>query len=209
MDYSVHNDYTRLEMARPKEFERETALQRAIAVFSQHGYEGTSTEALLRAMGINRQSMYDTYGDKRQLYLEALQRYVASSVSDQLRALNAPPAAIRGLAAHLDDVVDRALVEARPSCLGLGAICEFGRSDPHVTKLTDAAARNLIAALERRIAEAKSAGDVSKEVDVTEAAQFIAATITGIKMAARAGASARTLRGIARMALRSLSGARS
>jgi AcrR family transcriptional regulator len=195
-------------MARPKEFERGTALQRAIGVFSEHGYEGTSTEALLDAMGINRQSMYDTFGDKHRLYLEALRRYVADSVSDQLRALRASTSAIRGLEAHLNDVVNRASADPSPSCLGLSAICEFGRSDPEVTRASETAARTFRSALERRIAEAKTAGDVSKDVDVTEAAHFITAAIAGIKMAARAGASLGTLRAIARMTLRSLSRAR-
>jgi AcrR family transcriptional regulator len=82
-------------MARPKEFERETALQESIRVLSEHGYEGTSTEALLEIMGINRQSMYDTFGDKWRLYLEALQRYTADSISDQLRVLNAARSAVK------------------------------------------------------------------------------------------------------------------
>jgi AcrR family transcriptional regulator len=192
-------------MARPKEFERGSALQRAIGVFAQQGYDGTSTEELLDAMGINRQSMYDTFGDKRQLYLESLQRYVADSVRDQLRALKGPTSAIDGLRAHLDDFVARAVTDPSPSCLGLSALCEFGRSDPEVTKVSDAAARAIHSALERRLAQAKAQGDVSKNVDVTDAAHFIAATIAGIKLAARAGASPRTLRGIARLALRSLS----
>ena len=67
-------------MARHKEFDLDTALTAAIHVFSQHGYEGTSTDDLLMAMKISRQSMYDTFGDKRRLYLEALERYNANSV---------------------------------------------------------------------------------------------------------------------------------
>jgi AcrR family transcriptional regulator len=191
-------------MARPKEFERETALQEAIKVFSEHGYEGTSTEALLEIMGINRQSMYDTFGDKWRLYLEALQRYTADSVSDQLRVLNAAPSAIKGLEAHLNYAVDRAIADPSPRCLGVSAICEFGRSNPEVKMLTETAGRTVLSALERRIADAKRDGAVPKEVVVTEAASFIHATLAGIKVAARAGATPASLRGIARMALRSL-----
>lgn len=191
-------------MARPKEFERETALQEAIGVFSEHGYEGTSTDALLQIMGISRQSMYDTFGDKWRLYLEALQRYTADSISDQLRALNSEPSAIKGLEAHLNHAVGLAIDDPSPACLGLSAVCEFGRSDPEVRMLTDTAGRTILSALERRISEAKMDGDVPADVDVTEAASFIHATLAGIKMAARAGASPETLRGIARMALRSL-----
>ena len=191
-------------MARPKEFERDTALQEAIRVFSDHGYEGTSTDALLRIMGISRQSMYDTFGDKWCLYLESLQRYTADSISDQLRVLNSALSAMKGLEAHLNHAVDRAIADPSPACLGLSAICEFGRSDPEVKMLTDTAGRTLLSALERRISEAKTDGDVAKDVDVIEAASFVQATLAGIKIAARAGASPETLRGIARMALRSL-----
>jgi TetR/AcrR family transcriptional repressor of nem operon len=83
-------------MARPKEFDRDIALQQAIKVFSNHGYEGTSTDALLKAMRISRQSLYDTFGDKRRLYLEALQRYNADSVSDLIGAMNASPSSLAG-----------------------------------------------------------------------------------------------------------------
>ncbi len=61
-------------MARPKQFDRETALAIAIEVFADHGYEGASTETLLNVNGLNRPSLYDTYGSQRQLYLKALQR---------------------------------------------------------------------------------------------------------------------------------------
>ena len=69
-------------MARSKEFDRDAALQAAILTFAARGFEGTSTDDLLLAMGIGRRSMYDTFGDKRQLYLAALRRYAADSHSD-------------------------------------------------------------------------------------------------------------------------------
>ena len=62
-------------MARPKEFDRDEALAKAITVFTSYGYEGTYTEILLKGMGIGRRSMLSTFGDKRRLYLEALGRY--------------------------------------------------------------------------------------------------------------------------------------
>src|SRR6266436_309487 len=117
-------------MARPKEFEREMALQGAIGVFSQHGYKGTSTDVLTQAMGINRQSMYDTFGDKWRLYLEALQHYVADSVSNQLRALSSASSPVKGLEAMLNSAVSLAIADPEPKCLGISAVCEFGRSDP-------------------------------------------------------------------------------
>src|SRR2546423_4201723 len=62
-------------MARHKEFDRDEALQKAMEVFWSHGYEAASIQELVKQMGINRQSLYDTFGDKHALYLAALDRY--------------------------------------------------------------------------------------------------------------------------------------
>ena len=191
-------------MARPREFESEAALKKAIEAFSEHGYEGTSTDALLLAMGISRQSMYGAFGDKKRLYLEALQRYTADSISNQLRILSSTPSPMKGLEAMLDLAVSLAIADPEPKCLGISAVCEFGRSDPEVTMITDMASRTMLFGLERRISEARASGEISKSVDAQIAAQFIMATLAGIKIAARAGATAESLRGIARMAIRGL-----
>lgn len=191
-------------MSRPKAFDRETALQGAIPVFSDLGYDGTSTEVLLKAMGISRQSMYDTFGDKRRLYLEALQHYAAGHVAEHLRTLNGAPSPLRGIEAMFEAMVLKSTREGEPGCLGIGAVCEFGRSDDEVSLLTDTAGRTLQSALEHRIAEAKAAGETDSELDVRTAAQFIAATLSALKISARGGASADALRGLARMAIRSL-----
>src|ERR1700756_1690606 len=64
-----------LVMARPKEFDPERALAKAMNLFWRLGYENTSLEALMKEMGIAKQSLYDTFGDKRSLYLKALAYY--------------------------------------------------------------------------------------------------------------------------------------
>jgi TetR/AcrR family transcriptional repressor of nem operon len=62
-------------MARPRELDAEQALDAAISVFREHGYEGSSAQLLVDAMGIGRQSLYATFGDKWQLYRSAVRRY--------------------------------------------------------------------------------------------------------------------------------------
>jgi len=188
-----------LAMARPREFDRDAALGNAISAFAEHGYEGTSTDLLLDAMNISRQSLYNAFGDKRQLYLEALRTYAARSLAEQMQAL-AGGSPLAGIEAML-----RAFI-LRPSktCLGVSAICEFGHSDPEITKLNDSAAKALRAALERRIAEGKAAGEIDGGIDAAAAAHFLLATLSGIKVAARGGASLQSLRDVMRMALRSL-----
>jgi TetR/AcrR family transcriptional repressor of nem operon len=193
-----------ITMARPKEFERDMALDDAITMFCDHGFEGTSTDALLGKMGISRQSLYDTFGDKRQLYLKALQRYVDDSVAIQIAALNEPSSPLKGVEAVLLAMASKAAIAGAPGCMGIGAICEFGQSDAEVSALIAASGKRLSSALERRLAEAKTKGETGKDVDPRAAAQFVKATVTGMKVAARGGATADTLRNIARMALRGL-----
>lgn len=191
-------------MARPKEFDRDVVLAHAIGVFAQHGFEGSSTEDLLAAMGISRQSLYDTFGGKWPLYLAALQRYVSDSVGAQLLVLEGAPGALDGVTALLTQAAAKAGADPAPACLGIGAICEFGRSEPELQSLTETSGRLMVKALERRLGEAARDGLVARDLDVTAAAEFVMATLTGIKVAARAGASLHSLQGIARMALRSL-----
>jgi len=191
-------------VARPKEFDRDAALQAAVNVFCDRGFEGTSTEDLLHAMCISRQSLYDTFGDKRQLYLESLQQYVATSIAEQIRALNSEATVLAGLEAALLAFASKSGKSGTPGCMGIGATCEFGMSDPDVTALIATADKALQASLERRIADGKSSGEISPEVDPRAAAHFIKATFAGIKLAARGGAAVTSLHAIAQMALRSL-----
>ena len=188
-------------MARTKEFDRDATLQRAIDLFSQHGFEGTSTQALLEAMGISRQSLYDTYGDKWRLYLESLQRYVGDSVGGHLLALEGAGGGLAAVESFLVRAVDQASAAAAPACLGVGAVCEFGRASPDVVALTERSARLLAAALRRRLREGLPK---ASDAELDESTDFLMATLTGIKVAARAGLPRDKLLGIARRALRGL-----
>jgi TetR/AcrR family transcriptional regulator, transcriptional repressor for nem operon len=190
-----------LFVPRTKEFERDEALQAATKQFADHGFEGTSTDMLLAAMGISRQSLYDTFGDKRQLYLTALTEYARSNVGGLIRTMNTAASPRKGIEAAFLQFAAR---PPREGCLGVSSICEFGRSDEAVTRCNAGAGAVLLGAFERRLADAKLLGEVAAELDVHEAAQFLVATLSGLKVSARGGTPPKTLRAIALMALRSL-----
>jgi AcrR family transcriptional regulator len=189
-------------MARPLEFDPDHALDAAIAVFSSHGYEGSSTAELLNRMGIARQSLYGAFGDKRRLFLKALERYNANSIAELAAALGSKANAVEALEAAL-------LAFARPDghteagCLGLGSIAEFGRSDTEINAINDASAKTLLQALASRIREGVAAGELTA-IDADEAARYLLTVRAGLKMAARGGASFETLAATVRMALRGL-----
>ncbi|HMF75143.1 MAG TPA: TetR/AcrR family transcriptional regulator [Bryobacteraceae bacterium] len=191
-------------MARPKEFDRDEALQKAIGVFCEKGYAAASTDELMHAMKISRQSMYDTYGDKRQLYLEAFRRYAADSVSEQISHLEKSSSPLAGIEKMLVAFATRTERDGITGCMGINAVCEFGRSDPEVTALGNAESVRLSAALEQAVRQAKAKKEISKTVEEATAAQFLQATLAGLKVAAKAGADTKALKSIAHFALRSL-----
>src|SRR6202166_2628716 len=88
-------------MARPREFDAEQALDAAISVFREHGYEGSSAQLLVDAMGIGRQSLYATFGDKWQLYRSAVRRYGMGECAAHFVALRSGVRALDGIDAML------------------------------------------------------------------------------------------------------------
>src|SRR5258706_9867192 len=88
-------------MARPREFDRDEVLERAMSVFWSKGFTATSTSDLVEAMQIGRQSMYDSFGDKRALYLEALAQYQQQSVTAHIGRLRSGKTALAGIEAML------------------------------------------------------------------------------------------------------------
>src|SRR5260370_2070697 len=116
-------------MARPKEFDRGIAGERAMSVFWSKGYAATSTDDLLQAMKIGRQSMYDTFGDKRSLYVEALERYQLESVAGHIKRLRSVASPLAGIEALLVGVISLDRATRERGCMGVGAISEFGNAD--------------------------------------------------------------------------------
>jgi TetR/AcrR family transcriptional repressor of nem operon len=191
-------------MARPRAFDRDQVLDVAIGVFREKGFDGTSTEDLVTAMNIGRQSLYATFGDKRSLYLEALQRYSSDSVSARIRAARNAISPIQVIEQLLLGFVEQPSGVEANACLGVNAICEFGTSDADVSRIGRESGRTLQRFLERTFREARAMGEIDDTVDPKAAAQFIAATLTGMKVSARGGVDPSALRNIARFALRSL-----
>jgi TetR/AcrR family transcriptional regulator, transcriptional repressor for nem operon len=187
-------------MARPKEFVEEEALDAAIELFREHGFEGTSSEMLVRSLRIGRQSLYDTFGDKWQIYLSSVRRYVNAETRAHVLSLRSGPHSIDGIRA----MIDRVVADAAQSCLGINSICEFGRGRPDLADIHDAAAGAISTAVVTRVREAQTEGDVSSELDAKDAALFLLASVTGIRVAARGGATAKELRALGRLAMRAL-----
>src|ERR687894_1938309 len=98
-------------MARHKEFNRDEALGRAMEVFWSRGYEAASVGELVEHMGINRQSLYDTFGDKHSLYLQALDRYEQVESRKLFEVLQRPASVKKAFKDLFNGVVEGSLCD--------------------------------------------------------------------------------------------------
>ena len=193
-------------MARPKEFDQDRALHKAIRLFSQQGFAATSTDELMRSMDIGRQSMYDTFGDKRALFLRALALYVTESVHSIGVELDRNGSALSAVRNALVSFAERNDLSSSEGCMGLNAIGEFGQRDADVTRITRNAARIQHQNLMKVFARAKLQGELDADADPEAMADFFESTLAGIRMAAKAGKSRQALRKVAAFAGRAFMG---
>jgi AcrR family transcriptional regulator len=188
-------------MARPREFDREQALESAERVFWAKGYASTSTEDLLAAMGIGRQSLYNAFGDKRALYLEALERYQRATLSGHLQRLKAPASPLTGIEALLLGLIAEDDDQRAMGCMGVGAVGEFGAGDSVLAELRAKVGPPVFSCLVERLREGQAQGEVDPAMDAEAAAGFVQMTMTGLQLAARSGAGVDALRSLAHFAV--------
>jgi AcrR family transcriptional regulator len=187
-------------MVRPKQFEIDAAIDAAVTVFREHGYEGTSAQMLVAAMGIGRQSLYDTFGDKWGVYRAAVRRYGQQEVGAHRAALATGSRAIDGLRAMLARVV----AQARQGCLGVSSIVEFGTDKSDIQEIRAAESTSLRNAIRTAILIGQAEGDIAATLDPDELATFFVASMSGIRVAARGGASADHVAAIADLSIRAI-----
>ncbi|MDM0066594.1 TetR/AcrR family transcriptional regulator [Variovorax sp. J31P207] len=184
-------------MVRPREFDKEEVLQKATRVFWEHGFSASSTDLLLKEMSIGRQTLYNTFGDKRQLYLEVLRSYQEQALSGHLERLNTPESPLQGIRqlllglAPADDSI-RAL-----GCFGVGSVGEFGTSDPVLMAARASIQAVLQRRIESRVREGQNLGELDASLSAKEVAAFIQTAMVGLQISARAGADVRGMHAIA------------
>jgi TetR/AcrR family transcriptional regulator, transcriptional repressor for nem operon len=188
-------------MVRPREFDRDAALERAMQVFWVKGFATTSTEDLVAAMGIGRQSLYNAFGDKRRLYLEALETYQQRTTAGQLKRLSKPASALDGIQDLLGGLIAEDDTRRAMGCMGVNAVAEFSTSDADLAVLRAKVGPPLAQRLVDRIREGRATGEFDLAMAAAQAAAFIQMTMSGIQLAARAGTGAEDLRTMARFAV--------
>jgi AcrR family transcriptional regulator len=187
---------------RPRTFDADAALDRALEVFWRQGYEGTTLSDLTAAMGINRPSLYAAFGSKDQLFTRVLDRYLTGPGAFAEQALDAPTA--REVVERLAyGAVDLTTGPRTPhGCLSVNTVQACGPEAEPARRDAIARRRGSRTALKRRLERARREGDLPPDANPAELAGFVTMLTDGIAVQAAAGASRAELRRVVATALR-------
>ncbi|MFE9682865.1 TetR/AcrR family transcriptional regulator [Streptomyces sp. NPDC006285] len=186
---------------RPRSFDRETALEKAILAFWEHGYEGTSVSDLTEVMGIGAPSLYAAFGDKRSLFEEVVTAYGARYGSFGERALAEEPTVRAAVERMLREAAAEYTEPGRPpGCLVVHAATNC--TTPEVEESLRARRNANIAAIESRIRAGVAAGELPADTDAAALARHTGAMIQGMSQQARDGATKEELEAVAELAAR-------
>src|SRR6267154_3085880 len=195
-----------MAMGRPRAFDMDQALERALQVFWRKGYEGTSLTDLTEAMGINPPSLYAAFGNKEGLFHKAVERYVAERGKFWAEAMNEPTAraAVERLMRHSADFLTD---KCNPGgCLLVqGALSCSDQATPVKRALASRRATGE-ARLRDRFERAKSDGDLPAEVDPTDLARYVMTMMEGMAIQAASGTTREALQRVVDVTLRSFPG---
>ena len=189
-------------IGRPLSFDRDAALHQAMLLFWRHGYEGTSLSDLTAAMGVTSPSIYAAFGDKRRLFLEAVDRYLTGPVT--AKSIIADAATARDAAAGLlhASVAGFTGADTPPGCLLASATISCSAAAMDVQKALAARRQGIEADLRARILQALAIGELPAGTDAEALAGHVMAVIQGLSTLARDGASRQKLTRVADIAMK-------
>lgn len=189
-------------MGRPKEFDVDEAVDKAIGAFRRTGYEGTSTQDLCDATGLCRSSIYHTFGSKRELYERALRRYSQRRSGELIEVLRTDRPVRERIAGLFARVIDNETgpVDER-GCLTVSAVVELGGRDDDLTAEARESFQRLSGELRCALEAGQCAGEIGTAADPAALADFLQASIGGLRVMARGGAERAQLERIAQVAL--------
>jgi TetR/AcrR family transcriptional repressor of nem operon len=174
-------------MARTKEFDPDTVLQKALELFWERGYEATSMADLVAHLGISRASLYDTFGGKHDLYVRALDWYVQSRDPGLVDMLSQPGPVLPAVHALVEAYVAESLDDKRRrGCMVVNAAVELMPRDARAARRVEASWDTLETALASALTRARAQGEIPAGKDPRALARFLLVMLQGMRVLGRA-----------------------
>jgi len=189
-------------MARPREFDEGTALQAAIECFWQRGYAATSVRDLTDRMGISGPSLYNAYGDKHGLFVQALERYLDESTRARIGRLESSLPPKQAIRRFIQKVIERSVNDReRRGCFLINSALEVAPHDKKLGALIADRLGEIEAFFYRSIKAAQADGTVPRERAAKDLARLLLGVLLGVRVLARSNPERALLEGVARPAL--------
>ena len=189
-------------MGRPREFDTEQALDKALDVFWRNGYEGTSISELTQAMGISPPSLYAAFGNKEKLFRSALDRYAETRKQVWTELMREPTA--RAMMERLfERVIDFYAAEDNPHCCMLvkGTLTTGDCGQVLANHMSAKRAESEQMLIER-FTSAKASGELPNDIEPKDLAHYYMTVLDGMSVRAAAGTGREELRKVADLAMR-------
>ncbi len=189
-------------MARTKEFNEATVLDKAVEVFWEKGYESTSIQDLVEAMNIQRGSLYAAFGSKQQLFLKSLERYGEIVVHKLLEILQSKSSAIESIELFFSQLVEH-LLTAGPlrSCLVTNSAIERGLNDAETRKKVLRLLESVRKGFHQTLLRAKSQREISNDLDLVSTANYLTSSMQGLLVIGKVNPERSVLEGINQITL--------
>jgi TetR/AcrR family transcriptional regulator, transcriptional repressor for nem operon len=182
-------------MARPREFDEHSALQRAMQVFWRKGFEATSLADLLKATGLSKSSLYQTFTDKRSLFLAALETYRQDRMRHLRAKLNDGRPARQSIETFFVEILGHATEKERPyGCMSCNEAVELSPDDEEVRKLVAADFQAVEDLFADAIQRGQHDGSIRNQESARALARFLTVNLQGLQVMARARVDASRLR---------------
>ncbi|MFS0856525.1 TetR/AcrR family transcriptional regulator [Paenibacillus taichungensis] len=168
-------------MVRQREFDTDKALEAAMQIFWDKGFEATSLSDLTTAMGIQRPSLYAAFGDKKELFETALRRYTtlhAAQVRSRLQHTSSVKEAFRALFEHIGAEGD--VTDARHGCFCINTMVELAPHDPKFGVLTREHQMYLVAIFKETIERGQETGELSNDLDASALSKSLVVSMIGL-----------------------------
>ena len=190
-------------MARPKAFDPEQALDKAMHVFWHKGYEAASMEDLLAAMDLNRGSLYATFGGKRELFLKAMDRYCSGGgIGSGISILKEPGPALPLIRRFIDHMLEFGLSDPlRRGCMITNTVMELAPHQKDIAGKVTARLQLAEGAFFELLSRAKRDGELAKDKDPRALARVLVTMMQGTIVMIKAGTPAEVIRQTAKAAL--------
>jgi TetR/AcrR family transcriptional repressor of nem operon len=189
-------------MARPREFDEVTALEAAIECFWHRGYEATSVRDLADKMGISAPSLYNAYGDKHALFVQALEHYLDHSARALIKRLENSLPPKQAVRRFIEEIIERSVSDReRRGCFLINSALEVAPHDRELGALIADRLAEIEAFFYRSIKTAQAEGAVPRERAAKDLARLLLGVLLGIRVLARSKSERALLEGVARPAL--------